>query len=514
MANLNARRRGPHRASARPAGGDQRALVIAGCEHDDVRWALIEDVCAACSAQSHRLTRLDDVVAQVAANDYAAAVVALHDAPEGAHSTLDAVARLKDIGLTVIAHECGVSAWPVRSRCQVLLAGARYVLDSADPGFRAQLHATLRDVLCALRERRDEEQRLRALAREHGIVGRSESLLDAFRQVVRTAKLSDLPVLITGESGTGKELFASALHALDPKRCGHPLVAVNCAAISIGVAESELFGHVRGAFTGAGQDHRGLFLAAQGGVLFLDEIGELNVDVQAKLLRVLQERRVSRVGAEMELPVDIRVVAATNQDLARMVKEGRFRADLLHRLDTLCIHIAPLRERTDDLRPLVDHFLEERVANAAPPAVDPDLIDALACLELKGNVRELRNLIVSALAGKSDQGALGLKDLPARVWEELTGSTFAGAPAAAPVLDERPGARMDADDGPSLALEITHREGWNLNRCLAQCEREIVKAAMQRTRNNQSQAARLLGVTPRSIYNKLRKHQLLAKSLA
>ena len=173
-------------------------------------------------------------------------------------------------------------------------------------------------------------------------LGDSEALLEAFRNVVRMSKLSDLPVLITGESGTGKELFASALHALDPKRCQRPLVAVNCAAINAGIAESELFGHVRGAFTGAGQDHSGLFLAAQGGVLFLDEIGELNPDVQAKILRVLQEKRLFRVGAGKDAPIDVRIVAATNQDLPHMMKDGRFRPDLFHRLNSLSVHHQPV----------------------------------------------------------------------------------------------------------------------------------------------------------------------------
>ena len=407
-----------------------------------------------------------------------------------------------------------MNEWPIGTRCQVLLAGARYLLDNRDPGFREALTATLRDLLAARETHRDEESRLRSIARSHGIVGESDSLLGAFRQVMMMSKLSDLPVLITGESGTGKELFASALHALDPKRVSCPIVAVNCAAINAGIAESELFGHVRGAFTGAGQDHDGFFLAAQGGVLFLDEIAELNLDIQAKILRVLQERRLIRVGAGHDAPVDIRIVAATNQDLAQMVKGGRFRGDLLHRLNTLSIHISPLRERKEDLPALVEHFVSSNRCWREHTGINVDLIDALLSLELRGNVRELKNLITNAQATKTDHLPLGLKDLPPQVWKELArqdcmANTLREAmPAAAsvPVGAEH---APPSDDG-HLALSLTGKQGWNLNKCLSQCEREIVAAALRKTKNNQSQAARLLGLTPRSIYNKLRKHDLFA----
>jgi len=332
---------------------------------------------------------------------------------------------------------------------------------------------------------------------------------------VRLSRLSDLPVLITGESGTGKELFASALHALDPKRSQRPMLAVNCAAINIGIAESELFGHVRGAFTGAGHDRAGFFLASQGGVLFLDEVGELNLDVQAKILRVVQERRFLRVGAEKDMPVDVRIVAATNQDLAQRVRDGSFRADLFHRLNSLSVHIRPLRERLADLPLLVDHFVASHASWSDCTGIDADLIDALSRLELKGNVRELKNLITAALAAKADRRPLGLKDLPHDVWKELSGSQDAdalvdafSAIAASASTDVPP-----RSDLRSLARSAARQQGWNLSHCLAQCEREIVQAAMREAHNNQSQAARLLGLTPRGIYNKLRKYQMLRKSM-
>jgi transcriptional regulator with GAF, ATPase, and Fis domain len=493
-------------------------MLIAVWEPDDSRWPVIEDICTACGACPHRLAGTRQRAAIVEPQRYAAAIVALHGRPEGPESCLPIVTQLKDFGLCVIAHEFGVATWPVATRCRVLLAGARYLLDGQSPDFQEALLATLRDLLVALQELRDEESQIRELACTHGIVGHSEALLAAFRNLVRMSKLSDLPVLITGESGTGKELFASALHALDPKRCQRPFVAVNCAAINAGVAESELFGHVRGAFTGASHDHSGLFLAAQGGVLFLDEIGELNPDVQAKILRVLQEKRLFRVGAGKDAPIDVRIVAATNQDLAQMMNDGRFRPDLFHRLNSLSILISPLRERVADLPLLVEHFVSAHQPRRDLSGIDRDLIDALSCLKLPGNVRELKNLITTALAAKTDHRPLELKDLPSQVWKELSHTRFADS--AAEVSSSVATGRHAEDDRSmlpdmqSLAVSVTDRQGWNLQNCLSHCEREIVKAAMRQSSNNQSQAARLLGVTPRSIYNKLRKHQLLRKSIS
>ncbi len=507
MANVKFRNRTPTPV----AGGDGEACadprrgetangmqLVAGWQPHTANAALVARVCTACGARLHRLLSLESATPSTAA--YAAGIV---DIAEPTDLGLRAVAQMKKAGLVVIAHADGAASWPIAGRCQALLAGARYVLDDGDVAFADVLADALSDVLTLVHEQRGEDSRLKSLARTHGIVGDSESLKEAFRSIVRMSKLSDLPVLITGESGTGKELFASVLHALDPKRCGQPLVAVNCAAISSGIAESELFGHVRGAFTGAGRDHSGHFLAAHGGVLFLDEIAELDLDVQSKILRVLQEKRLYRVGAGHDAAVDIRVVAATNKDLGHMVEAGTFRADLFHRLNTLSIHVSPLRERRTDLAMLVEHFVAEHASWRAHTGIDADLIDALSHLELPGNVRELRNLIATAQAGKADRSPLGLKDLPPRVWKELAQAGFTAAPHAQ---------AQSATD--SIAVAMTDAHGWNLNRCLDHCEREIVAAALARTHHNQAEAARLLGLTPRSVYNKLRKHHLLRKSVS
>lgn len=501
--------------SIKPTGTRPHQIHIVGWAPDDSRWEVVEDVCAACGAQIHRFSTLTRVLAISRPHPYCAAIVALQEHPENLCTCLTVVSKLKDVGLTAIAYENGINSWPIGTRCRALLAGAKCLVDSRDVNFKNRLHTILKELLAELHEQRNEENGIKNLARSHGIIGESESLLESFRQLIRFSKLSDLPVLIFGKSGTGKELFASALHALDSKRCRSPFVTVNCAAINAGVAESELFGHVKGAFTGAGYDRGGYFLAAQGGVLFLDEIGELSLDVQAKILRVVQEKRFFRVGAEHEVPVDIRVVAATNRNLLQMVKEGRFREDLFHRLNMLSIGISPLRERKADLPFLVQHFVSLHECWRGYTEVAADLIDALSCLELRGNVRELKNLITAALAAKTDSGPLGLKDLPTQVWEELADTHFAGAaPEVRPTCGDRVVAeeRLSSSEMHSLALSLTHRQGWNLHTCLSQCEREIIEAAIFYTRNNQSQAARLLGLTPRSIYNKLRKHQLLRKS--
>ena len=204
----------------------------------------------------------------------------------------------------------------------------------------------------------EEAQEITSVMRDMGMVGSSTAMMRVFRSVIRFSALSDLPVLIAGETGTGKEGLARALHRLDPKRRGGPFVAVNCGAIAASLAESEFFGHRRGAFTGADRDRKGLIRSAEGGVLFLDEIGELEASLQAKLLRVLQENRVLGVGEDREIQVNVRVVAATNRDLDQL-GQSQFRVDLFHRLNVLSIQVPPLSERADDLAPLTQHFLEK-----------------------------------------------------------------------------------------------------------------------------------------------------------
>ena len=239
-------------------------------------------------------------------------------------------------------------------------------------------------------------------------VGRSEPMLQVFKIAARVAA-SDATVLILGESGTGKELVARAIHSASPRAQG-PFVPVDCGAIAEGVLESELFGHVRGAFTGAQQARRGLFEEAGHGTLFLDEIGDIGPALQARLLRSLQEGTIRRVGANEAIPVDARVVAATNKDIESAVKAGRFREDLYYRLNVVTLRIPPLRERRDDVPLLAEHFAAKH-ARGEGAAVSPEARELLQVYDWPGNVRELENVIARALA-LNPSGVVVPADLP------------------------------------------------------------------------------------------------------
>jgi transcriptional regulator with GAF, ATPase, and Fis domain len=279
--------------------------------------------------------------------------------PDFAALTLRAVRNLKKRDFDVLVVHVGPEPMSLADRCQALLAGASAVLDIRASDFVPATRRWIADKIKGQILRAEETADLRRTMREMSIIGESAALVAAFSRLVKVSKLSDVPVLIQGESGTGKGLFAQALQRLDPKRSRAPFVSVNCAAISAQLIESELFGHRKGSFTGAERHRKGLIRSAEGGTLFLDEVGELDIAVQAKMLRVLQEKRVLGVGEDQEVTVDIRVVAATNRSLEEMVRERTFRADLYHRLNVVSISIPPLYGRPEDIAPLVQHFLSK-----------------------------------------------------------------------------------------------------------------------------------------------------------
>jgi two-component system response regulator PilR (NtrC family) len=316
-----------------------------------------------------------------------------------------------------------------------------------------------------------------------GIIGRSPVMLEVFR-LVETVCRTNSTVLISGESGTGKELVARAIHALS-LRHQHPFVAVNCGAMPEALLESELFGHVRGAFTGADKDKKGLIEAADGGTVFLDEIGEMAPTMQVKLLRVLQERKYRRVGGTDESSSNIRVIAATNRDLPKLVGEGKFREDLFYRLNVIPVEMPALRDRVEDIPLIAEHFLAKYKSemNKAIEGLTPDALAALRAYPWPGNVRELENTVERAVALESGR-FIELAALPDAV--------RLGRPATS-----RPG------DGI-----VEAGDGFNLERHLQDIERSHLERALERAGGVQTRAADVLGLSFRQFRYLMKKHGL------
>jgi transcriptional regulator with PAS, ATPase and Fis domain len=303
-------------------------------------------------------------------------------------------------------------------------------------------------------------------------------MLELFRLLDRVTDTA-LPVVIYGESGTGKELVARAIHHNGPRR-DRPFVSESCAAIPETLLEAALFGHVRGAFTGADAERRGLFEVAHGGTLFLDEVGEMSPAMQAKLLRVLQSGEFRRLGGERSLKVDVRLLTASNRDLQRLVEEGKFREDLFYRLNVVRVALPPLRERRDDIPLLVEHFLAKhaKANHKKPPKLERAALYKLVGYRWPGNVRELENEILRAAA--------------------LGGEVITVADLSAQVAAGDPEAAFDSPDDLGLKKRVER------------LERTLLREALARSNGNQSQAARLLGLSRFGLQKKLRRYHLEA----
>ncbi len=308
-----------------------------------------------------------------------------------------------------------------------------------------------------------------------GIVGQDpkmQRVLALVRQIAGTAA----SVLILGPSGTGKELIARAIHNLSPRQ-KRPFVAINCGGMSEGTIESELFGHVKGAYTGAVADREGKFEYAAGGTLFLDEVGEMPVPTQIKLLRVLEERAVSRLGDNKLRQVDVRVIAATNADLTQKVKDGAFRQDLYFRLKVVTIDLPPLRERRADIKLLIEHFLAHfrKLHGKDVESIDRDALVALVQYDWPGNVRELRNAVESMVV-RARGNILTRADLPPEIWAPLP---------------------VDQDAWQFLAGQT-----WQ------EVERNHIRVSLELTNGNRQKAARAMGLSERTLYRKIREYGL------
>ena len=356
-----------------------------------------------------------------------------------------------------------------KSAIDALNLGAYQYLEKTAKGDEVAL--VVKNAIEMRRVRSENSFLKRELKKGHedkAIIGSSEEMERVFRMVDKVAD-SESTILIYGESGTGKELIARELHYRS-RRAGGPFVSINCGAIPRDLLESNLFGHIKGSFTGAVRDQAGLFTVAEGGTFFLDEVGEMPLATQVKLLRALQEREVIPVGGTQPLKIDCRLVAATNAELEKEVAEGRFRPDLYYRLNVIPIKLPPLRARRDDVPLLVDYFLRKLARGGTPKSVSKEALELLAKYDWPGNVRELENLIERAVILDED-GVVDAEDLPDKV-------RFGSAPKGSLVIDS-----------PNLTLE--------------ELEREYILKVLHYTKWQKKKASEILGINASTLYRKL-----------
>ena len=342
------------------------------------------------------------------------------------------------------------------------------------------------------RNLRVDNQRLRAQIERKSavpeIISRSQAMAEAIRLVERVAP-SEASVLITGESGTGKELIAQAIHRLS-NRANGAFIDLNCAAFQESLLESELFGYEAGAFSGAKARKLGLIELSDGGTLFLDEVTELPAGLQAKLLRAIETRTFFRVGGVRKVEVNVRIVAATNRNLDTVVADGAFRADLLYRINSFQIHLSPLRDRPEDVEPLMNHILKH-LGGPHPPEVTSDALDKLRAYQWPGNVRQLRNCLERAIL-LSNEGVITASELP---------------PEVARVNGSMPFVPMQSSAGPGVSASSEMAGGSNTG-SLRDVEKQQIISALEQTGWHRGKAAEMLGISPSTLYRRLRDYNL------
>jgi len=362
----------------------------------------------------------------------------------------------------------------------------RYVIKDHD--LVDQLRVAVREVTENLKWKKEAgylRRELRRLTGLDNIIGQSPKMKAIF-DLIQTVAPQNSRVLITGESGTGKELVARAIHE-NSARSSAPFITINCGAFPETLLESELFGYMKGAFTGANENRRGLFQAAHGGTLFMDEIGNMNLAMQVKLYRVLQEGKVRPLGSTDEIDVDVRVIAATNKDLEKAITTGEFREDLFYRLSVIPLHVPALRDRREDIPLLARHFLDSfrKSMEKSVEAISPEAVRKLESYDWPGNVRELENTIERAVALESGR-EISVSVLPDRI---ANGWSAAGSPVA-------------------MGEATIPEEGVDFERVVAETEKRYLQAALERAGGVRTQAAEMLKITYRSFRHYAKKHNL------
>jgi DNA-binding NtrC family response regulator len=439
-----------------------RPLRVIVIDDEPNTCSFLQAVFAAEGHQCDTFLRAEDAERHLAANQ---ADLALVDVYLGARNGIDLLRELRELQ---------PSLYPVimTARASVETAARSLTEGAVDYVSKPLTIEQIRAIAARadrFRLQNHQEVAARDEVPDSAIIGRSPKMIEVYRTIGRVAA-SNLNVLITGASGTGKELVARAIHQ-HSKRAQQPFTPVNCGSFTETLLESELFGHEKGAFTGAGGTHKGLVEASDGGTLFLDEITETTLSFQVKLLRVIQEQQVRRVGSSKYVPVNVRILAASNREIPLLLKQGRFREDLYYRLSVVEIHLPSLNERRDDIPLLVKYFLQQfNLKNQLQVAIEPAAVDYFQGMQWPGNVRELENAI-NRLAIFAPTGRITLGDVAAEV-EKAGESPDAHAVAAAP---------------PDRLLEL---------------ERQHILRILKQTHGNRSEAARRLGIERKTLYKK------------